>query len=162
MLPAMKIPAIQQRLQQSAPIEPPAVAVYFGALLLSQDLVRVVEAICREADLSMPQYNALRILRGAGPDGLACGELAARMIHRVPDVTRLVNRLEARGLVRRERQPEDRRVVRVWLAGEGARLIAPLDAQIPAALDTALAMLPPDSRTALAELLDRALPHRPE
>src|SRR5262245_26028019 len=61
-------------------------------------------------DLTPAQYNVLRILRGAGPDGHPCQEIGARMISRVPDVTRLVDRLEAAGLVTRKRSDTDRRV----------------------------------------------------
>lgn len=82
---------------------------------------------CSGLTLSLPKYNVLRILRGAGDEGLPCQEIGRRMITRVPDVTRLVDRLENAGLVRRERSPQDRRVVRI-LPTEGAlRLLARLD-----------------------------------
>jgi len=76
----------------------------------------------------MPQYNVLRILRGAGKTGRSCSEVADRMIHRVPDVTRLLDRLESRGLVVRQREARDRRIVRCWITDAGIHLIAPLDA----------------------------------
>jgi len=72
--------------------------------------------------LSATQYNALRILRGAGPDGLPCGEVAARMITRDPDVTRLLDRLEKRGLIRREILPADRRCHALFFDGAGEAL----------------------------------------
>src|ERR1051325_9127394 len=62
-------------------------------------------------ELTLPQYNVLRILRGAGPGGLICREIGERMITRDPDVTKLLDRLETRGLVSRERQEKDRRVI---------------------------------------------------
>ncbi len=77
--------------------------------------------------LSPTQYNALRILRGAGAKGLACQEIGARMIRPDPDITRLLDRLEARGLVRRERSEEDRRVVLGRIAEAGTKLLASLD-----------------------------------
>ena len=69
--------------------------------------------------LSPTQYNALRILRGAGDGGRACSEIAERMVNRDPDITRLVDRLERRGLVARSREKRDRRVIitRITLAG---------------------------------------------
>jgi DNA-binding MarR family transcriptional regulator len=77
--------------------------------------------------LSETQYNALRILRGAGAAGLACQEIAERMITRDPDITRLLDRLEARKLVERARSENDRRVVVARISAEGLRLLAALD-----------------------------------
>jgi DNA-binding MarR family transcriptional regulator len=102
----------------------------------------------------MPQYNALRILRGAGEGGLPCGGLAERMIHRVPDVTRLLDRLEARGLVRRRRESEDRRVVRAWITDKGRQWIAPLDAALVELHQTQLGHLGERKLKQLVRLLD--------
>ena len=74
--------------------------------MLSRGLIPVLKT----EDLSSTQYNVLRILRGA-PEGLACGEIASRMITRDPDVTRLLDRLEKRGLISRCRETKDRRTV---------------------------------------------------
>ena len=79
--------------------------------------------------LSETQYNALRILRGAGPAGLACQEIAERMIAHDPDITRLLDRLEASRLVERARSERDRRVVVTRISAEGLRLLAALDAE---------------------------------
>jgi len=89
-------------------------------------------ALFRRADLSEPSYNVLRILRGAHPEGLACGTIAERMVTRVPDVTRLVDRLERRGWVVRERGQADRRVVYVRISDAGLELLAGLDAPVRA------------------------------
>jgi DNA-binding MarR family transcriptional regulator len=78
-------------------------------------------------DLSLTQYNVLRILRGAGADGLACSQISERMITRDPDITRLLDRLEARGLVARERSTKDRRVVVTTITQEGLDLVSQLD-----------------------------------
>jgi DNA-binding MarR family transcriptional regulator len=77
--------------------------------------------------ISGPQYNILRILRGVGGDGLPCQELGSRMVTRMPDVTRLVDRLESAGLVERRRTPQDRRIVLVRLTRPGRELLARLD-----------------------------------
>ena len=82
----------------------------------------------REARFTPSQYNLLRILRGAFPAGRTCGEIAERLVTRDPDVTRIVDRLEKRELVRRERDTEDRRVVRVFLTEAGQRSLSLLDA----------------------------------
>jgi DNA-binding MarR family transcriptional regulator len=80
--------------------------------------------------LSPTQYNALRILRGAGESGRACREIAERMINRDPDITRLVDRLERRGLVVRSRQGRDRRVIVTRITAAGLDLLRGLDRPI--------------------------------
>lgn len=90
--------------------------------LLSRRLVPVLKA----EDLSPTQYNVLRILRGS-PEGLACGEIANRMITRDPDVTRLLDRLEKRKLIARSRESKDRRMVLTRITPEGLQLLSGLD-----------------------------------
>lgn len=80
--------------------------------------------------VSATQYNALRILRGAGPDGLPCGEVAARMINQDPDMTRLFDRMEKPGWIVRERSRTDRRVQLARITNEGLRLLASMDPSI--------------------------------
>jgi DNA-binding MarR family transcriptional regulator len=77
--------------------------------------------------LTPTQYNALRILRGAGPDGLCRNEVRDRLVARVPDATRLLDRLEETGLVVRGREGEDRRFVRARITRKGLDLLARLD-----------------------------------
>lgn len=121
---------LQQITKQTKPFENPETALSLGLVVLVQRLNDRVNALLKDADLSQPQYNALRILRGAGEEGRTCNEIATRMIHRIPDVTRLLDRLEARALITRKREDADRRVVRVWISKAGLALIAPLDAPI--------------------------------
>ena len=80
--------------------------------------------------LSPTQYNALRILRGAGNEGRSCSEIAERMINRDPDITRLVDRLERRGLVKRCRDGKDRRVITTRITSAGLELLRSLDRPI--------------------------------
>jgi DNA-binding MarR family transcriptional regulator len=80
--------------------------------------------------LSPTQYNALRILRGAGDEGRACSEIAERMINRDPDITRLVDRLERRGLVVRSREGRDRRVITTRITPAGLELLRALDGPV--------------------------------
>jgi DNA-binding MarR family transcriptional regulator len=81
----------------------------------------------RPHNLSTTQYNMLRILRGAGPEGLNCTEAAQRMISHDPDVTRLFDRLENRNLIERSRSLQDRRVVMVKISSAGLALLGELD-----------------------------------
>jgi DNA-binding MarR family transcriptional regulator len=93
-------------------------------------LARGAEEAIKGSGLSGTQYNVLRILRGAGPGGLCCGEVAARMITHDPDITRLLDRLEKRGLIVRARDSKDRRIITVRITAEGLRLLAKLDGPI--------------------------------
>ena len=85
-----------------------------------------------EHGISLPQYNVLRILRGAGPDGLCRNEIRDRLIARMPDVTRMLDRMEAMDLVRRERSTEDRRQMTTYLTDVGRTLLMSLDAPVSA------------------------------
>ena len=80
--------------------------------------------------LSPTQYNALRILRGAGDQGRACSEIAERMVNRDPDITRLVDRLERRGLAVRSREGRDRRVITTRITPAGLELLQTLDGPV--------------------------------
>ncbi len=86
--------------------------------------------------LTATQYNILRILRGAGKDGISCSEAATRMVTADSDVTRLLDRLEARGLIARERSHEDRRVVISRITAGGLDLLRTIDKPLAAFLKT--------------------------
>src|SRR5882724_8021235 len=81
-------------------------------------------------DLTPQQYNALRLLRGVYPEPLPTLALAARLISRAPDITRLLDKLEERGLIGRERPADNRRVVRVGITAAGLSLLKELDAPV--------------------------------
>lgn len=81
----------------------------------------------KQFQLTPTQYNILRILRGAGKDGLTCSQAAERMISADPDITRLLDRLDSRGLIHRERSREDRRAVISRITAEGLELIKTID-----------------------------------
>lgn len=107
-----------------APIQQEA----FLAILRAADALGAeLEAVLKQSDLSATQYNVLRILRGAGDEGLPCGHIAERMITRDPDMTRLLDRLEKRGFIERSRDLSDRRVVRGRISAAGLRAVAALD-----------------------------------
>ena len=116
--------------------------------MLSRGLVQILKS----EDLSPTQYNVLRILRGT-PEGLPCGEIAARMITHDPDVTRLLDRLEKRGLVSRCRETEDRRMVMARITLDGLALLASLDGPIVEAHRRQLGHLGKARLRALTELL---------
>jgi DNA-binding MarR family transcriptional regulator len=119
--------------------------------VLSRGLVRILKT----EDLSSTQYNVLRILRGTVA-GLPCGEIAARMITRDPDITRLLDRLEKRGLISRCRETEDRRMVMARITPDGLKVLARLDEPVQEAHRAQLGHLGRDRIQALTELLSAA------
>src|SRR5271167_4515406 len=130
--------------------------VAFLDLLRTCDLLsRGPALVLKGEDLSATQYNVLRILRGT-PDGLPCGEIASRMITRDPDITRLLDRLEKRGLISRCRETEDRRMVMARITAAGMKVLARLDEPIQERHRKQLGHLGRERLRALAELLHDA------
>ena len=100
----------------------------FVALLQTADaLSQEAEQFMKAAGLTGTQYNVLRILRGAGPEGLPCRGIGDRMISHDPDMTRLLDRMEKRGMITRERQTDDRRVVKTRITARALGLLKTLD-----------------------------------
>ena len=123
------------------------------ALLQAHDRVRRhFSEILREWDLTLQQFNVLRILRGAAPEALPTLEIAARMIEKTPGASRLVDRLQAQGLVHRERCPEDRRRVLCRPTDRALELLAELDEPIARADSACLAQLSDSEKRQLQEL----------
>jgi DNA-binding MarR family transcriptional regulator len=88
------------------------------------------QQLFKKHGLTDSQYNVLRILRGAGPDGLRCTEIGERMISRDPDITRLLERLQRQRLIERRRDAKDRRVVYTRISAEGLKLLKELDPDV--------------------------------
>src|ERR1700688_4886613 len=125
----------------------------FLDLLRTTDMLsRGLMLVLKSEDLSSTQYNVLRILRGAG-EGLPCGEIANRMITRDPDITRLLDRMEKRGLIARCRETKDRRMVMARITPEGLKVVGRLDEPVQAAHRKQLGHLGRERLRALTELL---------
>lgn len=125
--------------------------IAFLELLHTTDILsRGLTAVLKTGDLSANQYNVLRILRGSNA-GLPCGEIARRMITRDPDITRMLDRLEKRGLISRGRETTDRRMVLARITQEGLKLLARLDEPVEAAHRRQLGHM---GRKRLAMLID--------
>jgi DNA-binding MarR family transcriptional regulator len=147
---------LQAAIRQTRPF-PSLEAEAFLNLQRSADaLMRGLAELLRRADLSPTQYNVLRILRGAGPDGLSCGEVGERLVTRDPDITRLLDRMERRGLIARSRGRSDRRVVRVRITRDGLDLVNPLDVPIVALHRRQLGELGNRRLRTLIDLLEQA------
>ena len=139
-----------------AAVAPGLEAQAFVSLQRSADfLARDVEALLKPFALSAAQYNILRILRGAGAEGLACREIGCRLISRDPDITRLLDRMEARGLIVRARETMDRRVVKTRIADEGLRILAELDRPVAEVHRRQFEHFPAKKLRELSRLLDQ-------
>jgi len=133
----------------------PEEAAFLDMLRTTDILSRGLTKVLKPEDLSATQYNVLRILRGA-PEGLPCGEVASRMITRDPDITRLLDRLEKRELISRNRDARDRRTVVASISAEGLKLLARLDDPVQAEHRQQLGHLGRNRLRMLAELLHAA------
>jgi MarR family transcriptional regulator, organic hydroperoxide resistance regulator len=121
---------LQAELKQNIPFASREQEAYLALLRTADALQTEVEAWLKEFGLTGTQYNALRILRGAGPEGLPCREIGERMITHDPDITRLLNRLEDRGFVKRTRAKNDRRVICGKITPAGLKLLREMDSPL--------------------------------
>ena len=119
-------------------------------------LLHEASAMLKPFGLSSTQYNVLRILRGAEPEGLPCKDVAGRMVTQLPDVTRLLDRLEQRGLIERSRRSSDRRVVTTQITQKGKKALADLDAPMLELHVQQLAHLGRDQLQTFVQLLEAA------
>jgi MarR family transcriptional regulator, organic hydroperoxide resistance regulator len=135
----------------------------FVTLLRTADgLTQEVEQVIKAAGITGSQYNVLRILRGAHPDGLPCSVVGERMISHDPDMTRLLDRMEKRGLISRERQKEDRRVVKTRITSQGLELLKSLDQPVHELHKRQFRHMTLAQLRTLAELLEKVQDRAPE
>lgn len=130
--------------------------VFLNLMRTCDFLSREMEELFKPSGLSSAQYNVLRILRGAGDEGLACGEIGNRMIKHDPDMTRMLDRLEKRELITRCRLTTDRRVVRARISPAGLELLATLDEPTRRMHKTQLAHMGERNLKMLMKLLEQA------
>jgi DNA-binding MarR family transcriptional regulator len=147
---------IQAELKQTKPVSGLEEEAYLNVQRTSNTLNQGIAELLRSHDLTQAQYNVLRILRGAGEGGLNASDIAGRMISRDPDVTRLVDRLEKRGLVDRWRCSEDRRVVWTRISQAGLDLINPIDAPLNELHRRLLSHMSQEKLQTLIDLLEEA------
>jgi DNA-binding MarR family transcriptional regulator len=128
--------------------------LFVAFMQIADTLGTQAEQVVKTAGLTAPQYNVLRILRGAGRAGLACREIGERMISRDPDITRLLDRMEKRKLITRERQSDDRRVVKTCVTPEGLELLKTLDRPVSALHKRQFQSIAPARLKLLAAMLE--------
>lgn len=148
--------SIQRDLKQTRPFATASQEAAV-ALLHTADLVRrAAGGVVEGEGITLQQYNVLRILRGAGEGGLPTLEIAERMVEQTPGITRLIDRLETKKLVLRERCRTDRRQVFCRITKHGLALLARLDEPMRASEEESLGTLSPQQLARLIRLLDIA------
>jgi DNA-binding MarR family transcriptional regulator len=146
---------IIQELKQNKPFPSKAQEAAVALMRTADVLRRLAGSVVEPRDITVQQYNVLRILRGAGEKGLPTLEIADRMIETTPGITRLIDRLEKKKLVSRERCPTDRRQVFCRITPTGLTLLDTLDAPMLDATHSALGHLKKTELASLIDLLDR-------
>lgn len=144
------------RIKQTKPFRSLEEEAFLNIVRTADALMQAQDVVLSDHNLSHSQYNVLRILRGAGTEGLPCGEIGNRMISRDPDITRLLDRLEKRGLAQRSREAKDRRVVTTRITQAGLDLLSTLDKPMESMGKKALGHLNHDDLKLLIELMERA------
>ena len=146
---------LREELKQTRPFRSPYHEAAIALLRTADVLRRRFEALFEPYGITTQQYNVLRILRGARPEPLPTMEIAERMIERTPGITRLVERLEEKGLVRRERSSEDRRCVLCAITEAGLDLLDELDDPVDLADREVVSMLDEEEAEELISYLGR-------
>jgi DNA-binding MarR family transcriptional regulator len=147
---------LRDQIKQPRPFASLEAEAFVNVLRTASQLLGGLVELLRPHDITQPQYNVLRILRGAGAGGLPSGEVGVRMVSREPDMTRLLDRMEGRGLVARARGTVDRRVVTVRLTDAGREIVAALDGPVAELHARQLGHMSEDELQALSTLLERA------
>ncbi len=146
---------LQREIKQARPFHSTAQEATLGMLRTVDVLRRRMSALIEPAGITIQQYNVLRILRGSGAEGLPTLEIATRMIEQAPGITRLLDRLEAKKLVHRERCPTDRRQVTCRITAAGLSLLAQLDEAVTGADESLLGALSRAEQRELVRMLDK-------
>ena len=140
---------------QQTEFESPALETLLNVVVTASWINGEMAAALAPHGITQAQYNVLRILRGQHPECYTCSDVGSRLLDRTPDVTRLLVRLEQRGLLHRQRADYDRRVVEVTISDEGLALLAELDAPVSEATRCIGRHLSADEHRTLANLLEK-------
>jgi DNA-binding MarR family transcriptional regulator len=146
-------PGLQQDLKQKKPFRSLQQEAYLSVVRTSTALTDAMEDLVKSRGISATQYNVLRILRGSDAEGLCRNALRDRMLTRMPDMTRLLDRMEEAGLVVRVREGEDRRMVMTRITQKGRQLLEDLDAPVMALHRKQMAGLTDAQLRSLSDLL---------
>ena len=147
---------LQKELKQKKPFSSLEQEVVLNVMRTASLLRESTAEVLKGHELTASQYNVLRILRGADAEGLPCSEVGDRLVSRDPDVTRLLDRLEKRGLVERGRSPGDRRIVTARITQKGIDLANELDGPVAGVHDSQLGHMKKKALKKLVALLEQA------
>jgi DNA-binding MarR family transcriptional regulator len=146
---------LQNELQQRSPFASLEEEAFLNVVRTANTLLQDFGRVLKPHALTPTQYNALRILRGSHPEALPCSEIGKRMVSPVPDVTRLLDRLELRKLISRSRDSTDRRVVKARISRRGLSLLRKLDRPVAEHLEQMLSHLSDREARSLIKHLER-------
>lgn len=152
----VRMPRLADEIQQRVPFAGPEVEAFLNLQRTADVLRRQAVDLLKPYGLSPTGYNVLRILRGAGAEGMPCSEVSNRLVAHDPDVTRLADRLAEAGLLTRERRARDRRVVVLRITADGLVLLQQIDPQTVALHRRQLSHLGETSLDSLIRLLEQA------
>ncbi len=147
---------LRQEIKQSAPFASLEQEVFLNVLRTAAALEHATTASLKPYGLTLTQYNVLRILRGAGPEGLCRNDVGSRMLTPVPDATRLLDRMAAAGLVVKQREGADRRFVATRITPRGLEVLQALDGRVAEMHRAQLGHMEPEELRRLADLLEKA------
>jgi DNA-binding MarR family transcriptional regulator len=150
---------ILKRVKQQKPFRSKGVEAVFGILIVADKLRRSWTAVVKQGGLTAQQYNVLRILRGAGTDGLPTREIAARLVEKFPGITRLVDVLVDQGFLRRSRSTRDRRTVTCRITPSGLTVLRRLDKAVNDWDDRCLSILTRKDMEHLIGFLEKLIAH---
>jgi DNA-binding MarR family transcriptional regulator len=149
-------PGLQEEIKQTKPFRTLRQEAQLNIVRTANVLSEGFEQMLKPHGITGTQYNVLRILRGAEPEGLCRNDVSQRLLNRMPDATRLLDRMEEAGLVTRERSESDRRVVTTRITRKGRSLVDSLDEAADAQHEKALGHLTEQQLKSLVRLLTLA------
>jgi DNA-binding MarR family transcriptional regulator len=152
----MRLAGLKTEIEQSVPFASGEEEALLNLVRTADRLSRAIQRTIRPWGVTATQYNVLRILRGAGPEGLTCSEIGARMITEDPDITRLLRRLKSLKLIRQHHDRRDRRVVQTQISEAGLQLLDEMDPAVKRAPQELLGHLSAEEIAELTRLLELA------
>lgn len=158
----MHVAGLKAEIEQTVPFSSAQEEALLNLVRTADRLSRAMQRAIRPWGVTATQYNVLRILRGARPEGLTCSEIGNRMIAADPDITRLLRRLKALKLIRQHHDRRDRRMVRTVISEAGLQLLEEMEPAVKAAPGELLGHMSAEETAELTRLLERAREHGAE
>lgn len=125
-----RLTSLAEEIQQSRPFSSLQEEAYLSLMRTSAELSHNLDQFFKPFGITQSQYNVLRILRGTGSTGLGRNQIAGRMVTAMPDASRLLDRLEEAGWIRRKRSKDDLRQVTSCITAAGQKLLKKIDAPL--------------------------------